>query len=83
MLRATGIVRKIDHMGRIVLPSSLRKSLSIKSDDEIELFVDNDGSIILEKYKPKCIFCGEDKNITNIMGKDICSDCQKELKLMN
>jgi len=80
MLKATGIVRKIDHMGRIVLPASLRKNLSIKHDDAIELLVGDDGEIILQKYKPRCIFCGSTDDIVKVKEKDICKNCQQELK---
>ena len=78
-MKSTGIVRKIDELGRIVLPIEIRNTLDIKAKDSIEIFVDDD-KIILKKYQPSCIFCGDAKNITNYRGKNICPNCLKELK---
>lgn len=78
-MKATGDVRKIDELGRIVLPSKLRKSMDIEENDPIEIFVDGE-SIILKKYEPTCIFCSEAKNVAVYKGKNICSDCMDELK---
>ena len=55
-MKSTGIVRKIDELGRIVLPIEIRNTLDIKAKDSIEIFVDDD-KIILKKYQPSCIFC--------------------------
>ena len=78
-MKATGIVRKVDELGRIVLPIELRRTLDIEIKDPIEIFVD-DNYIILKKYEPACIFCGNAKNIHNINGKNVCSDCIEEMK---
>lgn len=78
-MKATGIVRKVDELGRIVLPIELRRTLDIDIKDPIEIFVD-DNYIILKKYEPACIFCGNAKNIKVISGKNVCSDCIEELK---
>lgn len=78
-MKATGIVRKVDELGRIVLPIELRRTLDIDIKDPIEIFVD-DNYIILKKYEPACIFCGNAKNIKVIAGKNVCSDCIEELK---
>jgi len=77
-MKSTGIVRKIDELGRIVLPIELRRTLDMASNDSLEIYVDNN-SIILKKYEPACIFCGNAKNITNYKGKNICSACFKEI----
>lgn len=79
-MKATGIVRKVDELGRIVLPKSLRKSLEIDEKDPLEMFVEEDGSIVLQKYEPQCIFCGSTKDVAEYKGKDICSACLEELK---
>lgn len=77
-MKATGVVRKVDELGRIVLPIELRKTLDIGAKDSLEIFVESN-SIILRPYKPCCIFCGEDKDITVYKGKNVCTVCKKEL----
>ena len=78
-MKSTGIVRKVDELGRIVLPSELRKSLGIEIKDSLEIYVSGD-SIILKKYLPACIFCDEANEITVFKGKNICIKCLKQLK---
>ncbi len=78
-MKSTGIVRKVDELGRIVLPIELRRTLDIVEKDAIEIYVDG-ASIILKKYEPACIFCGDAKNVINYKGKNICAACMKELK---
>ena len=78
-MKSTGIVRKVDELGRIVLPIELRRLLDIAEKDPLEIYVDND-SVILKKYAPACIFCGSADNIVNFKGKKICADCLEELK---
>jgi len=73
-MKSTGIVRKVDELGRIVLPIELRRTLGIEEKDRIEIFVDGE-SIILRKYQPGCIFCDNAKDIINYKGKNICPDC--------
>ncbi len=73
-MESTGIVRKVDELGRIVLPIELRRTLGIEEKDRIEIFVDGE-SIILRKYQPACIFCDNAKDIINYKGKNICPDC--------
>ena len=78
-MKATGIVRKVDELGRIVLPIELRRTLDIEINDPLEIFV-NDDCIILKKYTPACIFCGSAKDVKRIKEKNICADCIEELK---
>lgn len=73
-MKSTGIMRKVDELGRIVLPIELRRTLGIEEKDRIEIFVDGE-SIILRKYQPACIFCDNAKDIINYKGKNICPDC--------
>lgn len=73
-MKSTGIVRKVDELGRIVLPIELRRTLGIEEKDRIEIFVDGE-FIILRKYQPACIFCDNAKDIINYKGKNICPDC--------
>lgn len=79
-MKATGIVRKVDELGRIVLPIELRRTLNIDIKDPVEIFVEGE-AIILKKYEPSCIFCGNAKEVVNYKGKNICKSCLKELKV--
>ena len=78
-MKATGIVRSVDPLGRVVIPVELRRTLNIKTDDSLEVFVDGD-FIMLKKYEPACIFCGNAKDVENIHGKNVCRNCLDELK---
>jgi transcriptional pleiotropic regulator of transition state genes len=78
-MKSTGIVRKVDELGRVVIPIELRRTLDIAEKDALEIYVEGE-QIILKKYEPACIFCGQAKGITNFKGKNICPDCIKELK---
>lgn len=78
-MKSTGIVRKVDELGRIVLPIELRRTLDIGERDALEIYVD-ENTIILKKYEPACIFCGNAKDVGNFKGKNICPDCINELK---
>ena len=80
-MKATGIVRKVDVLGRIVLPIELRKSLDIEKEDPIEIYVDGD-FILLKKYEPACVFCGNAKDVTRIHDKNVCGDCLKEIQAL-
>lgn len=77
-MKSTGIVRKVDELGRIVLPIELRRTLDIAERDELEIFMEND-RIILQKYEPACIFCGSSYGVKEHKGKNICQDCLKEI----
>lgn len=77
-MKATGIVRKVDELGRIVLPIELRRTLDIAEKDSIEIYVD-ESNIILKKYEPACIFCGNAKNVEIYKNKNICNDCMTDL----
>ena len=77
-MKSTGIVRKVDELGRIVLPIELRRTLDIAERDALEIYVDGP-SIVLKKYQPACIFCDSAKDIINYRGKNICRNCVKAL----
>lgn len=79
IMKSTGIVRKVDGLGRVVLPKELRRTLGVDRKDSMEIYVDGE-QIILKKYQPACIFCDNATDVVNFMGKNICSDC---LKLIN
>ena len=77
-MKATGIVRNVDELGRIVLPIELRRTLDIAESDAFEIYMDGP-SIVLTKYQRACIFCGDSKGCITYMGKAICEVCLKEL----
>ena len=78
MMKATGIVRKLDNLGRVTLPIDLRRSLNLDLKDPVEIFVDGD-SIILKKYEPRDIFTGDSKDLIEYQGKMISKDTIREL----
>ena len=78
-MKSTGVVRKVNELGRIVLPIELRRSLDIAEKDALEIYVDGE-QVILKKYQPACVFCGEARDISNYKGKNICSECMKDIK---
>ena len=77
-MKSTGTVRKVDELGRIVLPIELRRTLDIAERDALEIYVDG-ASIVLKKYEPACVFCGSAKNVTSFKEKNICAACLQEL----
>ncbi len=81
MLKATGIVRKVDELGRIVLPIELRRTFQIEIRDPLEIYVDGD-RIMLKKYMPACLFCGNADQVTYFKGKIICESCKEEMAQM-
>lgn len=78
-MKATGIVRPIDSLGRVVLPIEIRRNLGIENEDSLEIFVDGD-YIMLKKHEDTCIFCGSPEGTQNIRGKVICKKCLQEIK---
>lgn len=74
MIKSTGIVRKVDELGRVVLPIELRNKFEIKEKDQLEIYVDG-SSIILKKSEPNCVFCGSTKNLKRYSDKNICEKC--------
>jgi len=77
-MKSTGIVRKVDELGRIVLPIELRRNLHIEEKDALEIYIEDD-RIILRKYEPACIFCGSADDVVNYNGKLICKKCAAEI----
>ena len=78
-MKTTGIVRKVDELGRIVLPVEMRRTLDIAEKDSLEIYVDGD-SIILRKYQASCVFCDSLRNVISYRGRNVCSDCIEKLK---
>ncbi len=75
-MKSTGIVRKVDELGRVVIPIELRRTLAIAEKDALEIYVDSD-RIVLRKYEPacSCVFCGNADEVTVFKNKNICKEC--------
>ena len=80
-MKATGILRKIDGLGRIVIPMEIRNKLEIAENDPLEIHVEG-SSIVFRKYEPDCTFCGSSRNVVEYKGKNVCEKCISELKNM-
>lgn len=78
-MKSTGIVRRVDELGRIVLPIELRRTLDIREKDTLEIFVEG-SHVVLKKYRPTCIFCDSARDISVFRGKNICPKCLRELR---
>ncbi len=77
-MKSTGIIRKIDELGRVVLPMEIRNLLDINPKDPIEIFVEN-GQIVLKKYEPCCIFCESTSDNVLLNDKRVCKACIEKL----
>ena len=77
-MKSTGIIRKVDDLGRIVLPIELRRTLDIAERDELEIFMEN-GRVVLQKYEPSCIFCESSQNLIGYRGKNVCQTCVRRM----
>lgn len=78
-MKSVGIVRKVDELGRIVLPIELRRTLDIAERDPLEIYVEG-SAIILKKFRPACVFCDSVRDVEVFKGKNICKRCLNELK---
>ncbi len=72
-MKSTGTLRRVDPLGRIVLPKELRRTYKLDPGDGVEIFTEGD-TIVLKKYEPACIFCGEVRDVSDIKGKKICAN---------
>ena len=77
-MKSTGIVRKVDELGRIVLPIELRRTLDIAERDELEIYLDDD-KVVLKKYEPSCIFCGSSCGLVTYHGRNVCMECMENM----
>lgn len=78
-MKATGIVRNIDELGRLVIPKEMRTTLGINCNDSLEFYVDGD-KIIIKKVTDSCVFCGSQTELENFKDKMICKSCLEEIK---
>ena len=76
-MKPTGHVRRVDPMGRMVLPAELRQSLGIGDRDELEIYVEGE-SIVLVKYGPKCVLCGGHEDLVEFKGRAVCRVCASD-----
>ena len=81
-MKSTGMVRKVDELGRIVLPAEIRQNMDIETRDSLEIYTDGD-RIILQKYHPACIFCTNADNLVYFNQKRICPECLAKIKALN
>lgn len=79
-MKSTGIVRKVDELGRVVIPIELRRNLDITEKDGLEISVDND-RIVLRKYAPACVFCGREEDVVSFKSKNVCKDCLNTMSI--
>lgn len=80
-MKSTGIVRKVDELGRVVLPMELRRTLNIGDKDSLEIFIE-DESIILRKYERGCQYCGSIEDVVTFKGKLVCVSCIEEMEVL-
>ena len=80
-MKATGIIRRVDDLGRVVIPKEIRRTLGIREGEPLEIYTEGD-RIILQKYIPGCIFCGEIENVVLFAHKRVCPACLAQLKNM-
>ena len=80
-MKSTGIIRKVDELGRVVIPIELRNKFDIQVKDPIEIFVDG-SAIVLKKYEPNCIFCGAEEDCIDFEGQLICKNCVEKIQFI-
>lgn len=78
-MKSTGIIRKVDELGRVVLPVEMRRVLEIEERDAVEISMEDD-KIVLRKHENSCVFCGSTENLKSYKTKDICAKCILQLK---
>ncbi len=81
-MKSTGVVRRVDELGRIVIPIELRNKLGIAEKDPLEIYVEG-SNIVLKKFETNCIFCGNSKKLSEYQGKLVCSKCLKKLSSLS
>ena len=81
-MKSTGIIRRVDELGRVVIPIEIRNQFNIVEKDPIEIYVDN-SSIVLTKYEPNCAFCGSTENLVDYKNKLVCEECSRKLNSLH
>ena len=80
-MKSTGVVRRVDELGRVVIPIEIRRIHPISEKDPLEIFVEGD-SIILKIYESSCIFCSSTEDIKEFNGKNICNGCASKISTL-
>lgn len=75
-MKSIGIVRRIDQLGRVVLPKETRDAMELPEGTPMEIYTD-DNTIVIKKYQPGCVICNSMDNITYYKGKPVCEECRK------
>ena len=78
-MRSTGMTRKVDSLGRVVLPAEMRRVFGIREGDLVEIAVDG-SSIVLTKMEQRCVFCGDSTSLLEYSGKLVCEGCVAGLR---
>ncbi len=78
-MKSTGIIRRVDELGRIVIPKEMRTKMGIAEDTPMEIYVEGD-SIVMRRDISGCIFCGKTENTSDIRGKQVCRECISYIK---
>ena len=81
-IKSTGIIRRVDELGRIVIPMSIRQTLGLNERDPVEIFMDGE-RIILQKHQSSCIFCGSTEDLIAYESKNVCAACREALRRNN
>lgn len=81
-MKSTGIIRRMDELGRVVIPIEIRNQFNIAEKDPMEIYVDG-STIVLKKFEPNCLFCGNTKNLLEYKDKLICENCSKKISNLN
>lgn len=81
-MKSTGIVRKLDELGRVVIPKEIRNKLDVEEKDPIEIYLDGT-SIILRKFETGCIFCNNSKDLVSFKDKLVCKKCLSKITDLN
>lgn len=82
-MKVTGVVRRIDDLGRVVIPREIRERLGIREGDPLEAYEIN-GGVLFKKREPSCVFCGSEEDLVMVEGKTICLKCGKRVRnIMN
>ncbi len=81
-MKSTGMVRKLDELGRVVIPKEIRHKLNIEEKDPIEIYIQGE-SVVLKKYEASCIFCNNSKKLSNYKDKLICSNCLSQISKLS
>jgi transcriptional pleiotropic regulator of transition state genes len=81
-MKATGMMRKVDELGRIVIPKEMRDTMGITQGNSLEIFVEGE-NIVFRKYEPGCCICGNMESLKLYAGKAFCPECAKKIAGMH